>query len=160
MKSPFEDLQIEPALVCEFFAAFTRFEYAMKASRFCRGDRWNNAIPDWGSLKQEMGGQLEGLPDEDIKSALIYLVREPPMIQKLIDGHAVFRHEPLSGPSPGAQALEAVKRVRNNLFHGGKHTPHSPPERDKKLICAALTVLYRCLKINEQLSAEYEHQLA
>ena len=59
----------------------------------------------------------------------------------------------------GAQAIEAAKRVRNNIFHGGKHTPHSPPERDAKLVQAARAVLEVCLLADAELKSEFEHQL-
>lgn len=157
MKSPFEDLQIDPGLVCEFFAAFARFEYAMKATRYCDGDRHGNARPDWVTLKSELGEAIS--LDEAAQGAIVYLLAEPPMIQKLVDDRAEFRGEPLAGDNQGAQAIEAAKRVRNNLFHGGKHTPHSPPERDTELVCTALTILQACLSADSDLNAEFEHQL-
>lgn len=157
MKSPFEDLQIDPGLVCEFFAAFARFEYAMKATRYCDGDRHGNARPDWVTLKSNLGDAI--CHDEAAQDAIDYLLAEPPMIQKLLAHRAEFRDQPLDGNNRGAQAIEAAKRVRNNLFHGGKHTPHSPPERDTKLVSAALTILQACLSADHGLNGEFEHQL-
>ena len=148
MRSPFEDLQIDGALVCEFFAVFARFEYAMKASRYCTSDRWNNAVPDWRALKQDLGPALEQAPDNDLGRAMAFLLDAPPLVQKWVDRRPKFQEVPLAGNSDGAKVLESAKRVRNNLFHGGKHTPHSPPDRDTQLIKAALCVLQHCLEID------------
>ena len=139
MKSPFDDLQIEEAEVCEFFAVFARFEYAMKATRYCRGDRYGNAVPDWHSLKENLGGVISETGDEATDKAIAYLVHEPPLVQKVVD--------------------ERPERVRNNLFHGGKHTPHSPPERDAKLVQTARAILEVCLLVDAELNSEFEHQL-
>lgn len=159
MRSPFEDLQIDRALVSEFFAVFARFEYAMKASHYCAADRWNNAIPNWRALKQDLAPALEQAPCDDLRSAMAFLINAPPLVQKWVDGHPQFQEVPLAENSDGANALEAAKRVRNNLFHGGKHTPHSPPDRDAQLVKAALCVLQHCLKLNQDLASEYVHQI-
>jgi hypothetical protein len=159
MKSPFEDLQIDPSLVCEFFAVFSRFEYAMKATRYCGADRHQNAVPDWRGLQRDLGEPLAAATDESLQVAIAYLLAEPPWIQRVIDGRPDFQTSPLVGANAGVQALEAARRVRNNLFHGGKHTPHSPPERDARLIEAALMVLRTCLALSPDLDSEYDHQL-
>lgn len=159
MKSPFDDLQIDPAEVCEFFAVFARFEYAMKATRYCGGDRYGNAMPDWRSLKADLGGPIGGMQIPATDEAMAYLLADPPQVQKVVDRRPVFQTVPLDGDTSGAKAIEAAKRVRNNLFHGGKHTPHSPPERDTRLLRAASVILDACLIADPALNAEFEHQL-
>jgi len=159
MKSPFDDLQIDPAEVCEFFSVFARFEYAMKATRYCDSDRYGNAMPDWRSLEADLGGLIGELQVPVIDEAIAYLLDEPPQVQKVVDRHPQFQAVPLDGETSGAKAIEAAKRVRNNLFHGGKHTPHSPPERDTRLLRAASVILDACLIADPALNAEFEHQL-
>lgn len=157
MKSPFDDLQVDPSLVCQFFAVFSRFEYAMKASRYCFGDHKGNATPNWTLLKAQVGGQI--LLNGAIASSIAYLVAEPPEVQKFVNGLPRFQAVALPGGNDGAKALEAARRVRNNLFHGGKHTAHSPAERDTKLIVAALEVLGACLAADGALNTEFEQQV-
>lgn len=159
MKSPFEELQIDPAEVCEFFAVFARFEYAMKASRYCGHDRHGNAVPDWRSLKANLGGPICEMHIDVIDKAIDYLLDDPPQVQKVVDEGPQFQPVPLDGDTVGAKAIEAAKRVRNNLFHGGKHTPHSPPERDTKLLRSASAILDACLMVDPELKTEFEHQL-
>lgn len=160
MKSPFDDLQIGADLVCHFFASFARFEYAMKATQYGRADRFGNAVADWNALKSELGKVIEPTLTGSAREAIDYLLAEPPQVQKFIDGQATFQAVPLSGDNLGAKAISAAKRVRNNLFHGGKHTPHSSPDRDTKLIEAALAVLEACICVDPSLRIEFEEQLA
>lgn len=159
VKSPFEDLQIDAALVCEFFGVFARFEYAMKATSYCAGDRFGNALPDWRELKEKLGQLVSEVETDQVVAAIAYLLEEPPQVQMCVDGRPEFIERELEGENSGAQAIEAAKRVRNNLFHGGKHTPHSAPERDTSLIQASLAVIGACLAIDETLNTEFEHQL-
>lgn len=159
MKSPFDDLQIDPALVCEFFATFARFEYAMKATRYCKADRYHNAVPDWISLRGDLGGPLTASQDIQTQWAIAYLAAEPPLVQQWVNDELQWRAIALSGVDVGGSAIEAIRRVRNNLFHGGKHTPHSPADRDSKLINASLLVLKACLTLSPELKREFEHQL-
>jgi hypothetical protein len=159
MKSPFDDLQISRGLVCELFASFARFEYAMKAIGYCRSDRYGNALPDWDRFKAEWGEAINPTESERGADDIAFLLAEPPEIQKFVDGRAVFRPQEFREEGEGAKALEAAKRVRNNLFHGGKHTCHSPPERDTKLIRGALAVLDLCLSRESELRTEFDHQL-
>lgn len=117
--SPFDGLQIQRELVCEFFAVFSRFEFTLKETGFLRVVN-GRATPAW----RQYGTSLSN----------------PPQVQI---GRETWAHAPLRGKTRIAQALDAVTRVRNNLFHGGKHTPHSPPGRDEKLIRTSLTLLLR-----------------
>jgi hypothetical protein len=73
------------------------------------------------------------------------------------NNNAVFQNEPLEGANDGERAIEAAKRVRNNLFHGGKHI-HSKPGRDEKLVRCSLTILQACLNLHEGLGRKfYDH---
>lgn len=159
VKSPFDDLQIDVALVCEFFGVFARFEYAMKATCYCTSDRYGNALPDWRKLKEQLGQPISEAETEPVVAAIDYLLKKPPQVQMCVDDRPEFMELELDGENSGAKAIEAAKRVRNNLFHGGKHTPHSAPERDTSLIQASLAVIGACLAVDETLNTEFEHQL-
>lgn len=104
----------------------------------------------------DMGGILDGLQYPDLLEAIEYLLGNPPQVQKLTDGGLEFQPVDLTGDTRGAMALEAAKRVRNNLFHGGKHTGHSPEGRDSRLVRSALTVLHHCLTEDPDLAAAYD----
>ncbi len=127
MKSPFEELKVDRSLVCGFFAVFARFEYAMKATRYCRGDRHGIAVPDWNSLTKDLGDPIAEHFNDTPNELIDYLLFEPPEVQMFIDGSPKFEAMPLDGANRGAQAIDAAKRVRNNYFMEGS-TRRIPPQ--------------------------------
>ena len=127
MTSPFENLPLDRALVCEFFAIFSRFEYALKETGFCVAGRYGAAMPNWIGFQERIGTKLSSYDNIEVKRAIRFLTANPPQVQKVEEGRAVFQADDLRGDNDGERAIEATRRVRNNLFHGGKHTPHSPP---------------------------------
>ena len=47
------------------------------------------------------------------------------------------------------QVLDLIRRVRNNLFHGGKfNDAHSGPGRNELLLRHSLAILHRCLELS------------
>ncbi len=73
------------------------------------------------------------------------------------DRRAVFRVRQLPNADKGTQALEAAKRVRNNLFHGGKHTGHqNTEERDATFLRHAATVIEAAAKLDDAFNSDYQ----
>lgn len=117
----------------DFFAVFSRFEYAMKRGGFRTR---NGTSPAWDrfamSLPQAFFEEVRGS-----QQALIYF-REPPDYLKANNNGGV---EWSGSPTPPHEALtlfKSLKTARNNLFHGDKKHDHS---RDVKLMQAGLHIL-------------------
>lgn len=149
--SPLDSLQIPSALACEFFSVFSRFEFALKESGYFYCFKRNSRIaPNWKKFADI--AVLQAPAGSELALAMDFLNREPPQVQT-----AAHKWEPvpLRGTAPIATTLEAVQRIRNNLFHGGKYTPHSPPGRDEALLRAALVVLLACVAQNSNVGAAY-----
>ena len=68
-------------LVFKFFATFSGFECALKRAHFVKGDRYNNAVPDWCGFADKLNGQLAAITDGDFIDAKTYLLQEPPKKQ-------------------------------------------------------------------------------
>lgn len=148
--SLFDSLQMPPALACEFFAVFSRFEFALKESGHVYVNRYDRAAPDWDGFAAV--ATLQASTGTELALAIDFLNREPPQVQ--ISAHG-WTPVPLRGTAPVATALDAAQRVRHNLFHGGKHTPHSPSGRDEALVRASLVVLLACVDQNPDIKAAY-----
>lgn len=140
-QSPLDALQMPRDLACEFFAVFSRFEFALKEVGFVHINM-GRAAPDWTGFATAASAFLQIPAGSDLSQAIDFLNREPPQVQT-----SAHNWEPkqLRGAAPVATALDAAQRVRHNLFHGGKHTPHSPPGRDEALVRASLTLLQACV---------------
>lgn len=156
MTSPFDGLQVPPELVCEFFAVFSRFEYTLKASGFVEKGPKGRARPNWKEYAQYVAAHISTDNNAELGQAIRELIDNPPQVQIAQGKTAVWQPAPLCGQTEIECALEAIQRVRNNLFHGGKHTSHSPAGRDEKLLRAAPMVLNSYLSTDDGFRAIYE----
>lgn len=152
VRSPFDGLRIKKGLVCEFFGVFSRLEFALKEEGFLQKGQ-SRAFADWDIFAARAATWLKIPEGSDAAAAVKYLTGDPPQVQTAPLG---WQPAPLAGNTPVERALHAVTRVRNNLFHGGKHTPHSPDRRDEDLVRASLHLMYACLEQNERLRTTFE----
>lgn len=139
------------ARVLQFLTVFARFEFALKFSGFLEdGADGKEAEPNWqlfsedAALKAAFG--VEALPPEVIE-AVRTLTESPPLKQVIQGGRLNWKETPAQGDAHGPlNLLLLVRRVRNNLFHGGKFPmkPLDHPERNSQLIEASLVVLGHC----------------
>lgn len=136
--------------VLEFFANFSRFEYAMKRAGYVKSDRYGNALADWAKFAEKHKGRLDAIMDENLREATQYLRGTPPERQVLnrLDNNVQWRkNSPRGGESEEQYVLRLVRDVRNNLFHGAKYsTGHVNEEelRNSRLLDACVTILDRC----------------
>jgi hypothetical protein len=148
-------------LAFEFLEKFARFECGMKEAGYCIPERKERrAGVDWKRFYEEKAGRLTERPSASLANAMAYLLAHPPEVQLYEEdesgnGRAVFRPLALKDKGDGEQVLEAVRRVRNNLFHGGKHTYHSPEERNDELLRHAVVVLDAASQLEGQISNIY-----
>ena len=134
-------------LACEMFQTFARFEYALKVTGFVSA----NASADWTKFANEPSVKdLFIDANIELQAAREYLAMQPPKKQINLDGRLSWGEELSNSTADSKQILEHVRRVRNNLFHGGKETSQS--ERDKLLLRHSLTILKECLKANPKLN--------
>src|SRR5262245_1775122 len=122
LTDPYSWLAVPKELVVDFLGAFARCEFAMKETTYRRDARgiaaaaWEWLAEDAAAwLRVDAGGELEAAIDA-LTSTL------QPRVQTYPAG---WRPAPLPGGGRVAQAVNAAVRVRNNLFHGGKHTPEA-----------------------------------
>jgi hypothetical protein len=140
-------LNIDRELVLEFLAFFARFEYALKRGGYALGGEKRVDV-NWDSFAQD----LRKLPPAQLESVLALgaaLMKEPPKKQVLINDSLAWKDAPHEAPSDIEKILIYVRRVRNNLFHGGKFPvptgPVDEPARNEALIRSSLAVLQAAL---------------
>ena len=122
-----------PDIAYEFMETFARFEDGLKRSRFLKNKR--NAEADWDAFARSLDKSffegvrkapeavtLVGIPPKILDNSLSWVDGEP-----VTDAVTLFR---------------ALRRARNNLFHGNKFIGDPAEDgRDKKLLMESLWVL-------------------
>jgi len=122
-------------IAIEFFATFSRFEFALKRGNYAAGDEGKKASPDWirfaGDLGDDFFKQMEAA-----NAAQIFFEAPPKRLTIKVGGGVEFTDQDKLLNTQ--MLLAAVGLVRNNLFHGEKIYVDN---RDEALIRASLFVL-------------------
>ena len=140
-------LENYPQRAWEFTKIFMRFEFALKAAGFVRARKYESAEVDWNKLQAALGREFY---DRVVQNKEIgTLIRQPPSHQIVVCHGDQCRldwreAEPVQNLD---QLLGAVRRVRNNLFHGGK-SGDIDHARNDDLIAQAIIVIE--LALNEE----------
>lgn len=133
-------MPVSDNLAIPLFRAFALLEYQLKRRHaFLKADRFGNAMVDWSEVK----AQVDRFPPANFvlrvepvtRQKMLGGARDRPKVQVVVNARgqreATFEPRPLQPPNEvqsDARALvEATKRVRNNLFHGGKEDPGEQP---------------------------------
>lgn len=132
-------------LAGKLFHVFSRTEYALKATGYNNGD--GAAEANWRTFALAVEGLIANPASHELEEAINFFFNAPPKRQVIVGG--VIQWE-VSEPTTNSQAdklLIYVRRVRNNLFHGGKFNGHwFEPERSAPLLRHSLTILTACVE--------------
>jgi len=131
-------------IASEFFRAFSRAEYALKASGFHRGD--GNAEANWDAFSKEVSELIKNPEDDALAKSIAFILESPPKKQVIVNGAIEWSDANPNNPCPSHNLFIYIRRVRNNLFHGGKFNDRwFAPERSEQLINSSITVLNHCI---------------
>jgi len=139
------------SLAFRFFKVFAQCEYALKAMGYGRSGAGGVAEADWDRFANEVGKVLFVSESPEIVAARTYLLDHPPKRQVWIDGAVAW--EIVTNGEKSPQVLFGhIRRVRNNLYHGGKfHGTWIDPDRSRELISKSLSLLETLVNSSEQL---------
>ncbi|WP_439668267.1 hypothetical protein [Cupriavidus necator] len=162
MRGLAENLQQENVYVvgAATFLVFQRLERAMKESKLL-------VVGGEDGLNAHWDGLHKYLPDdflEDVRARGLApaMLADPP--RKQIQRDNVPEWKEMGQIRDAADLILAVRRVRNNLVHGGKYMPKSAREepagkveqRDRALLLETLTVLDFALDRWPELGAAFD----
>ena len=146
------------ALAFKFFREFSRCEYCLKVVGYREQSR--DAKPDWSALARQLEDVFSDPPDPKISVAVKYLLENPPKKQIVDNGSLAWENRLPDCESQAQLILLLVKRVRNNLFHGGKFNGRwLEPGRSEELLKQGLVILEACIE-NDGLMNEAYNQKA
>jgi len=157
------DTTIDHKLLLDFFLTFSRFEFALKTAGFYVKRRNTSlpyeARPDWDSFAQRLKDGFRTDATLRLRDACDRLLYNPPwrevVVGKILGWDSTAEDESLSEIE---RLLRYVRRVRNNLFHGGKFSalPQLETVRNVSLLEDSLVILQECLRLDEDVWREYE----
>jgi hypothetical protein len=140
-----------PDGAAKFIATFQRFEFALKETGYLPKD--GDATVIWGSVAKDL--QEAGFFGAVRKSGrATTFLRMPPKKQISRGGSLDFA--PADPPTNSDQLLVAVRRVRNNLLHGGKSGDPEGDERNRTLIAEAQWIVEEALRTLPDVRAYFE----
>lgn len=147
------------ALAFRFFVEFARLEYALKASGFLTAAN-GTAEANWSRFAREIEAEFWrkqaenaalSLAVEEFKNAL-------PRKQIVVDSVLMWSDAPVQTGSDLDDLLVYVRRVRNNLFHGGKFGGRwLAPERASFLLPRSLQILQATRECSGPVTDAYDH---
>lgn len=132
-------------LAGELFHVFSRLEYSLKATGYNNGD--GKAEANWRKFALDVEGLIANPTPKPLKDAIDFILNAPPKKQVIRNGLIKWETAEPTTNSLADKLLIYIRRVRNNLFHGGKFNGHwFDPERSEPLLRNSLVVLSCCME--------------
>lgn len=138
-----------PPAAVSFFVLFSRFECALKRAKYIRSD----ASADWDAFARDLGKQFF----DQVRTAnrAQTLLEAPPKKQVVINHELAWK--PMGKPDTSQELFRAIRRARNNLFHGGKYSTgfEADVSRDQALLEEATWVLHKALEVSPRVHGHF-----
>lgn len=136
---------LDKDLVLEFFGTFSYLECCLKKCGYAKNSK-HGIVICWDRFCKEHKMILSGLDSKMIT----YFEEKPPKNQIISDcGRLAWEEDAHKGKCSFPRLLVLVRRVRNNLFHGGKYNVEEL-DRNDVLLRYSLSVLTNCIESLQQ----------
>ena len=155
---PLNNIRISKELLLKFFICFSRFEFALKTSGFALGNL-RHVKPDWDGYTKSIKDIFDKNKSQILFEAVDYFRLIPPWKQILMPDGTIGWDS--SAPNDDKSEIEKIiiliRRVRNNLFHGGKFSNEvfENKERTELLLERSLIILEECLIITPHVMRQF-----
>ena len=152
-----ENTTINRELVLEFFLVLSRMEFALKLVGFASGDD-KKVSPDWDGFAKEVSESFDWKANKEVEVAICCYLDHPPKKQVLRNGRLDWETAIPNSDTEFERALVLVRRVRNNLFHGGKYNAQSHDEtaRNEELMRQGILILKAVMLQMPKVQAAYD----
>lgn len=144
LEAAYGRLKFDRNIVFLFFISFSLFEKALKESGFYIIKRKEEVEADWSKFSREIEADFDAFLSShefpELEKAVEYIFTSPPNSQTVNKGVITFkRRERPADITNNVYLSILIRRIRNNLFHGGKFT--YDPDHDTKLIESSMIIL-------------------
>ena len=142
-----------PAKADRLFKVMMRLEFALKEKGYCRVKNSQSLQVAWDKFAKECLDS-DFFKKINAGGTADVLIKTPPKRQ-IRDTEGRLTWEESGVVSNTQELIGSLRRVRNNLFHGGKS---GDPDRDRndELVRAALCVIDAILQYNDDLRTIFE----
>ncbi len=156
--------KVDRQLLLDFFLTFAKFEYALKNCGFYQRRNLNqyDARPDWDRFPGSLRDSFQIGRDDKLRQACQYILDEPPNKQVIVNNSVDWQTpERGNNESDINFILRMVRCIRNNLFHGAKHSTNvnKNKERTEKLLKYSSVILKECLNLTPNLKGSFEEAI-
>ena len=152
-----ETMRLDRELILQFFLVLSRMEFALKVSGFATGTE-NSVKPDWDGYARRIRDTFSKRETPDLLEASNYYLNTPPQKQVLRNGGLAWSSTMPTNSAEIDVLLMLVRRVRNNLFHGGKYNSqaHDETARNESLLRYGITILEASMTLVPDVKAAYK----
>ena len=132
-------------------------EYALKISGYVVGDS-RSVSPNWDRYARDIAVSLGKTSSKEFKEASQFYLNNAPLKQALISGNLEWVQ---ALPTTGCEINNLfilVRRVRNNLFHGGKYNTQIQEEtaRNETLLQYGVVILMESIQHSNNVHLAYQ----
>ncbi len=146
---------INRCLVFKFFCVLSRMEFALKVTGYVIK---NTVKPDWGKFAGEIKNSFNPKINENLSAACHYYFDYPPKKQVFSNETLGWECQSPTGQSDIENLILLVRRVRNNLFHGGKYNSPNNDEnaRNEELLRHGICILEESMNLVPEVKQAYD----
>ncbi len=138
-------------LEIQFFKLFSRFEFALKKAGYLRV-RAGRISAHWDKFASDIGVRFFDVVKEIHVADTI--IQQPPNKQ-VVDEGGELGWKACKSPENTVGLFVAIRRIRNNLFHGGKHeNPFN--DRDQELLSQGIAILRLALETHDMVKWHFD----
>ncbi|HGM4775176.1 TPA: hypothetical protein ACKPXU_001842 [Serratia marcescens] len=146
-------------LAYDFFKCFSTAEYALKVSGFFKKKNRHlyEADADWDSFSNEQS-TVGIVSDANLRNSVRFILDNPPKKQVIVMG-VIDWAENIPDEKTDSQLLFIyIRRIRNNLFHGGKfgNGQWFEPQRSQALMEAAIEIIEASMTASKMVRDAYQ----
>ena len=151
-----ERTSLNRELVLDFFLVLSRMEFALKLEGYSTGDD-KTVKPDWDSFAKDISKSFSCENNEALSTAIDYYLAYPPQKQILDKGQLSWVSSLPNNTTEIEKVIILVRRVRNNLFHGGKYNGqvHEETERNELLLQMGITIIKEAIHCSQKVEKAY-----